>query len=91
MNSEQIEMPYYLICDSIPCIDRTLNVCGDPPQKPVTHTEIGIQNGQYWTTQQKPLISQGLLDVSGWCRTVKWWRWWESNPRPNALRCQRLR
>jgi hypothetical protein len=33
-------------------------------------------------TKEKPLISQGLLVLSGWCRTVVWWRWWESNTKP---------
>ena len=35
--------------------------------------------------KKKPLISQGLSDLSGWCRTANWWRCRELNPGPNAL------
>src|SRR6266702_3042936 len=41
-------------------------------------------------TKKKPLISQGLLNLSGWCRTANWWRWWESNPRPKNLASETL-
>ena len=39
---------------------------------------------------KKALISQGFKDYIGLYKTVNWWRWWESNPRPKNLASETL-